>query len=70
MPQVRPEKEKEIEKKQLLFRLYFLFFYFMLSFVLLGPLPPYVEVPRLGVESELQPPAHTTAQDNAGSLTH
>ena len=27
----------------------------------LGPLPPHMEVPKLGVKSELQPPAYTTA---------
>ena len=31
------------------------------SFFLLGLHPRYMEVPRLGVESELQPPAYTTA---------
>lgn len=31
---------------------FFLFFFF-LSFVFIGPLPWYVEVPRLGVKSEL-----------------
>ena len=30
-------------------------------FVFLGPSPRHTEVPRLGVESELQPPAYTTA---------
>ena len=59
----------------------FLFF----SFVFLGPHPWHMEIPRLGVGSELQLPAyttattiwdstlsatHTTAQSNAGSLTH
>jgi len=29
-----------------------------------------MEVPRLGVESELQLLAYTTAHGNAGSLTH
>ena len=29
-----------------------------------------MEVPRPGVESELQLPAYTTAHGNAGSLTH
>ena len=65
----------------------FLFFYFIfLSFVFLGPLPWHMEVPRLGVESELPLPAYTTAtatwdqshvcdlyhiaHGNAGSLTH
>ena len=33
----------------------------ILFFVYLGPRLWHMEVPRLGVESELQPPAHTTA---------
>ena len=37
---------------------FFLFFFSFLSFVCLGP---HVEVPRLGVESELQLPAYTPA---------
>ena len=37
------------------------FFFFFLSFVLLGPPPWHMEVPRLGVESELQLLAYTTA---------
>ena len=36
-------------------------FYCFLSFCLLGPLPRHVEVPGLGVPSELWPPASTTA---------
>ena len=55
------------------------------SFVLSGPHPQHMEVPRLGVESELLLPAYatatattdrktsvtyTTAHSNAGSLTH
>ena len=42
---------------------WFILFYFFiyLSFVFLGPLPRHMEDPRLGVESELQPPAYTTA---------
>ena len=52
-------------------------------FVHLGPHPQHVEVPRPGVESELQLPAYstatatpdpshvyTTAHGNTGSLTH
>ena len=37
----------------------FLFFWFLSCF--LGPHPPNMEVPRLGVELELQPSAYTTA---------
>ena len=69
-------------------QLIFLFFVYLFIFVFLpflGPLPRHMEVPRLGVESELQPPAYTratatqdlshvcgspTAHGNAGSLTH
>ena len=43
------------------------FFYF------LGPHPPYMEVPRLGVESALQLPAYTTAiatSDRSHVATH
>ena len=38
----------------------------LLLFVFLGPHPRHMEVPRLGVKSELEPPAYTTgtaAQD-------
>ena len=45
---------------------YLLFFFF---FVFLGLHLQYMEVPRLGVKSELQPPAYTTAHTNTGSLT-
>ena len=37
------------------------FFFFFFFFGFLGPHPQYMEVPRLGVESELQRPAYTTA---------
>ena len=41
----------------------FIFFYFFIFifFVFLGPHPWHVEVPRQGVESELQLPAYATA---------
>ena len=35
--------------------------FFFWSSVFLGPQPWHMEGPRLGVESELQPPAYTTA---------
>ena len=38
-----------------------LFFFFSWSFVFVGPHLRHMEVPRLGVESELWPPAYTTA---------
>ena len=41
---------------------------FFLSF--LGLYPWHMEVPKLGVELELQLPASTTAHNNAESLTH
>ena len=37
------------------------FFFFLVFLPFLGPLPWHMEVPRLGVHSELQPPAYTTA---------
>ena len=46
------------------------FFSFFLFFCSLGPHPPHMEVPRLGVELELQLAAYTTAHDNVRSLTH
>ena len=39
----------------------FCFVLFCLSFCLLGPHLRHMEVPRLGIESELQPLAYTTA---------
>ena len=42
-------------------RLMFLFFLSFFLFVFLGPNLQRMEVPRLGVESELWPPAYTTA---------
>ena len=39
-------------------------------FFFLGPHPQLMEVPRLGVKSELQLLAYTTAHSNARSLTH
>ena len=46
---------------------FFVFFFFFFAF--LGPHLRHMEVPRLGVESELQPSTYTTAHGNAGSLT-
>ena len=68
-----------------IYLLFFFVFFFFFFLLFLGPLPQHMEVPRLGVESELQPPAYaqpqqrgtrvasatyTTAHGNAGSLTH
>ena len=51
------------EKKEKLISLFF--------FSFLGPHPQHMEVPRLGVESELQLPAYTTATAmQAGSKPH
>ena len=59
--------------------------FIIITIVFLGPHPQHMEVPRLGVESELQLPAYTTAtatpdpslsvtytaaHGNARSLTH
>ena len=41
--------------------LFFVFCFFFFVFCLLGPHPRHMEVPRPGIESELQPPANTTA---------
>ena len=50
-------------------------FFFNLLFIfvflpILGLLLRHMEVPGLGVKSELQPSAYTTAHSNTGSLTH
>ena len=45
--------------------LFFFFFFFFFAF--LEPHPQPMEVPRLGLESELQLPAYTTSHSNAGS---
>ena len=39
----------------------------VLLFIYLGPQSQLMEVPRLGVKSELKLPAYTTAQGNARS---
>ena len=44
--------------------------FLILIFVFLGLHPQHMEVPRLGVELELQLPAYITAHGNAGSLIH
>ena len=44
------------------------FFFFFFFFCFLGPYPWHIEVPRLGVKSELQLPPHTTVY--ATSSTH
>ena len=40
----------------------FFFFFFFLAFFIAGAQPKPIEVPRLGVESELQLPAYTNAR--------
>ena len=54
-----------------------LFFFFSYLFCFLGPHPRQMEVPRLGVQSELfecqiraSSATYTTGHGNAGSLTH
>ena len=44
------------------------FFLFVCLFCFLGLQPQHIEVPRLGVESELQLPTYTTAHGNTGSF--
>ena len=48
---------KQISNKDILYSTgnYSHYYYFFLSFVLLGPHPGHMEVPRLGVESEPTP---------------
>ena len=41
--------------------LFLSFFFFCFCFFVLGPYLQYVEIPRLGVQSDLQLPAYTTA---------
>ena len=43
------------------FFLVFCLFLLLLLLLFLGPLPGHMEVPRLGVESELKPPAYARA---------
>ena len=47
----------------------FTLFYFILFFCFLGLHPQHMEVPRLGVESELWLQAYTIAHSNTRSLT-
>jgi len=71
--------QREVAQYFYLFKKTFFFFFFSRLY------PPHMEVPRLGVESELQLPAYTTAtqhqigaasaacttaHSNTGSLTH
>ena len=57
------KKQKKNQKK-----FFFNFIYFI--FLIFRAVPTAYGGPRLGVESELQLPAYTTVQGNAGSLTH
>ena len=61
-----PISAREESKSNLLFSLGLWVFFL----VFLGLHPLYMEVPRPGVQSELQLPACTTAHGNAGSLIH
>ena len=63
-----PSECEQIPETIVLNARYVLFIYF--AFCFLGPNPRPMVVHRLGVESELQQPAYTTAHSNAGSLTH
>ena len=47
-----------------------LFYFLLLLFLFLGLHPRHMEVPRLGVKSELRLPAYATAHSNTGSLMH
>ena len=63
MLQVQPKKKKCSMQVLIVNHTFFfcLFFIIVVLFLFLWPQLPYVEVPGLGVESELQLPAHTTA---------
>ena len=50
-----------IQKHKFLFPYSFFLFFFLSFFFFLGPYLQHMEVPRLGVELELQLPAYTTA---------
>ena len=52
------------------FCLFVCFVSFFFFFVFLGPNPWHMEVPRLGVELELQLPAYSTATTTAESKPH
>ena len=68
-----PKKAKEKKKLGLSFYFHFLILSLLLLFVFLTCLrllPRHMELPRLGVESELQLLAYNTAHNNVGSLTH
>ena len=47
---------------------YFLFFFFFFSVFFLGPPLQHMEVPRLGVESDLQMPAYATAMQDLSHI--
>ena len=53
-----PGEVWQLEKRLVSF---FIYFFIFLSFVFLGPHLWHMEIPRLGVHSELQLPACTTA---------
>ena len=42
----------------------------VIHFFFVGPHLQHMDIPSLGVKSELQLPAYTTAQGNAGFLTY
>ena len=66
----RKEPQGNNVKPEAIFSFLFFSFFFFCLFVFFGPHPRHMEVPRLGVELELSPPAYTTAHSNVGSSTH
>ena len=50
-----------LDLKHRRFIYFYLFYFIFLSFALSGPHPWHMEVPRLGIQSELQSPAYTRA---------
>ena len=61
---------EESSELPVMFFIFFIFIFIFLFFCFLGPHPWHMEVPRPGSELELQPPAYTTAHNNARSFTH
>ena len=50
----------DVRPSDLIHLFFFLFFWGDVSFLFLGPHPRHMEVPRLGIKSELQPTAYAT----------
>ena len=62
-------KNKQLTQPEPIKTASFSSFFFFFFFCLLGPHPRHMEVPRVGVKSELQLPAYTTATLDPPQLT-